>query len=86
MLKQLWSISHKEKLIPNNTKSIRFAKTACLWEGEPDWDWLHVEDHVEALYLCATQGRSNETYNIGGDNELRNIEFVKLICSYLSEL
>jgi dTDP-glucose 4,6-dehydratase len=46
-------------------------------------DWLHVEDHAEALCLIATQGRLGVSYNVGGNSERSNIEVVKAICSVL---
>ncbi len=49
-------------------------------------DWLHVEDHAEALLLVAGAGRVGESYNIGGRNERSNIAVVKKICAILDEL
>ena len=49
-------------------------------------DWLYVEDHVRALMIVMSKGAAGETYNIGGHNEMQNIEVVKLICSLLDEL
>jgi dTDP-glucose 4,6-dehydratase len=49
-------------------------------------DWLHVEDHAEALLMVADRGRAGESYNIGGRNERSNIEVVKTICAILDEL
>ncbi len=49
-------------------------------------DWLYVEDHARALYTVATRGVPGETYNIGGNNEKKNIEVVRNICSLLDEL
>lgn len=49
-------------------------------------DWLYVEDHARALYTVATRGIPGETYNIGGNNEKKNIEVVRNICSLLDEL
>jgi dTDP-glucose 4,6-dehydratase len=55
-------------------------------KGDQIRDWLYVEDHARALVLVATKGAINETYNIGGHNEKRNIEVVKTICLLLEEL
>ena len=55
-------------------------------EGKQIRDWLYVEDHARALVLVATQGVLNETYNIGGHNEMQNIEVVRSICVLLEEL
>ena len=49
-------------------------------------DWLYVEDHARALYKVATCGTPGETYNIGGNNEKKNIEVVRTICNLLDEL
>ena len=49
-------------------------------------DWLYVEDHARALYKVATCGAPGETYNIGGNNEKKNIEVVRTICALLDEL
>ena len=55
-------------------------------EGKNIRDWLHVEDHVRALYLIMTRGRPGETYNIGGNSEKTNLEVVHKICAVLEEL
>ena len=55
-------------------------------DGQQIRDWLYVEDHARALYLVATKGSIGETYNIGGHNEMANIDVVKIICSLLEEL
>jgi dTDP-glucose 4,6-dehydratase len=49
-------------------------------------DWLFVSDHCEAIRTVLAQGRMGETYNIGGRNQLQNLEVVNLICSVLDEL
>ena len=49
-------------------------------------DWLFVEDHARALLTILEQGRVGETYNVGGRNELRNIDLVRLLCGALDEL
>ena len=49
-------------------------------------DWLHVEDHAEALTLVLQKGRPGETYNVGGDSERRNIDVVRGICTLLDEM
>jgi dTDP-glucose 4,6-dehydratase len=55
-------------------------------KGENVRDWLHVEDHAHALVTVLTQGRVGETYNVGGDSEMRNIDVVHLICDLVDEL
>jgi dTDP-glucose 4,6-dehydratase len=49
-------------------------------------DWLFVEDHARALVRILEAGRVGETYNVGGRNELRNIDLVRLLCGALDEL
>ncbi len=49
-------------------------------------DWLYVEDHARALHAVVTRGRVGETYNIGGHNEKRNIDVVRMICELLDEV
>lgn len=55
-------------------------------KGNQIRDWLYVEDHAKALYKVVTEGAIGETYNIGGHNEMQNIEVVKTICHILDEL
>jgi dTDP-glucose 4,6-dehydratase len=54
--------------------------------GKQIRDWLYVEDHAKALLHVALNGQSGETYNIGGNNEIQNIEVVKIICRILDDL
>jgi dTDP-glucose 4,6-dehydratase len=49
-------------------------------------DWLHVDDHAEALLLVLGKGRLGETYLIGGDSTKRNIEVVRALCAHLDRL
>jgi dTDP-glucose 4,6-dehydratase len=55
-------------------------------DGTQVRDWLHVDDHARALRLVLQQGKTGETYNIGGHNEKTNLEVVKTICRLLDEL
>lgn len=55
-------------------------------KGENVRDWLFVEDHAEALLLVLEKGALGESDNIGGDNEARNIDLVREICSILDDL
>ena len=48
-------------------------------------DWLYVEDHADALLLVVEKGRIGRSYNIGGENERRNIDLVRTICAILDE-
>lgn len=55
-------------------------------EGLNVRDWLYVEDHCKAIDLIIHKGRVGEVYNVGGHNEKRNIDIVKLICKELENL
>ena len=48
-------------------------------------DWLYVDDHCRAIDLIIHEGREGEVYNVGGHNEMRNIDIVKLICRLLDK-
>jgi dTDP-glucose 4,6-dehydratase len=54
-------------------------------DGRNVRDWLYVEDHADALLTVLRKGRVGETYNIGGNNEARNIDLVRMICAILDE-
>ena len=76
-----------EKLIPVVIlKCLRGQPIPVYGKGENIRDWLYVEDHCEALSLVVQQGQPGETYNIGGNNEKRNIDLVHLLCEILDEL
>ncbi|WP_038246585.1 dTDP-glucose 4,6-dehydratase [Ghiorsea bivora] len=76
-----------EKLIPLVILNALEGKPLPVYgQGEQIRDWLYVEDHARALALVAGQGEIGETYNIGGHNEKKNIEVVRLICELLEEL
>jgi dTDP-glucose 4,6-dehydratase len=55
-------------------------------DGKNIRDWLYVQDHCEAIDLVFHRGKSGETYNIGGKNEIENIVLVRKICSIMDEL
>ena len=75
-----------EKLIPLTIINALAGKPLPIYgQGLQIRDWLYVEDHAQALYQVLTRGRIGETYNIGGHDELRNIDVVKTICSILNE-
>lgn len=75
-----------EKLIPLVIiRALRGERLPVYGTGENVRDWLHVEDHAEALTLVLQKGLPGETYNIGGDSERRNIEVVRAICRLLDE-
>lgn len=76
-----------EKLIPLVILNALAGKPLPVYgTGNQIRDWLYVEDHARALVLVATSGDIAETYNIGGHNEMQNIEVVKTICHLLEEL
>ena len=76
-----------EKLIPVVIlKALRGEPIPVYGKGENIRDWLYVGDHAEALHTVIARGRLGETYNIGGNNERRNIDLVRLLCSLLDEL
>ena len=55
-------------------------------KGENVRDWLFVEDHCDAIQTVLAKGEMGETYNIGGNNEIKNIDVVTIICSLLDEI
>ncbi len=55
-------------------------------EGENVRDWLFVGDHCDAIHTVLAKGEMGETYNIGGNNEIKNIDVVTIICSLLDEI
>jgi len=76
-----------EKLIPHVILNAIFAKKIPIYgNGMQIRDWLFVEDHAEALVKIATEGKIAETYNVGGHNEIKNIDVVNSICEILEEL
>jgi dTDP-glucose 4,6-dehydratase len=76
-----------EKLIPVVIlKCLRGEPIPVYGKGENIRDWLYVDDHARALLAAVEKGRPGRTYCIGGDNERRNIDLVKLLCSLLDEL
>jgi dTDP-glucose 4,6-dehydratase len=76
-----------EKLIPLIILNALEGKNLPIYgDGKQIRDWLYVDDHARALLHVALNGEIGETYNIGGHNELQNIEVVKTVCSILDEL
>ena len=55
-------------------------------KGENVRDWLFVGDHCDAIHMVLAKGKMGETYNIGGNNEIKNIDVVTIICSLLDEI
>ena len=76
-----------EKLIPLIIINAIEGKSLPIYgDGKQVRDWLYVDDHASALLHVALSGSVGETYNIGGHNELQNIEVVKTVCNILDEL
>ncbi|MBQ8960081.1 MAG: dTDP-glucose 4,6-dehydratase [Ruminococcus sp.] len=75
-----------EKLIPLMIANALSGKSLPVYgQGLNVRDWLYVEDHCRAIGLIVTKGRPGEVYNVGGHNEMRNIDIVKLICQELGK-
>ena len=73
-----------EKLIPVVILNALQGKPIPVYgAGENVRDWLYVEDHADALLLVLEQGRVGRSYNIGGENEIRNIDLVRTLCAIL---
>lgn len=76
-----------EKLLPVLIKNIRANTRLPIYgDGKYTRDWLWVFDHVRAIDLIYHQGHVGETYNIGGDEEWRNIDLVQVVCDIMDEL
>jgi len=76
---------NSEKLIPKIiTNCLKEQKIPIYGSGKQIRDWLYVDDHVNALKLVVENGESGETYNIGGNNEISNINVANTICKFLN--
>ncbi len=76
-----------EKLIPVAILNALHGKPIPVYgKGENIRDWLYVEDHADALLLVLEKGQLGRSYNIGGENERRNIDLVRTICALLDEM
>lgn len=76
-----------EKLIPLVILNAIEGKALPVYgKGEQVRDWLYVDDHARALHCVVESGKVGETYNIGGHNEMKNIDVVKTICHLLDEI
>lgn len=72
---------HPEKLIPTIIRSCVEGKPIPVYgDGSNIRDWLFVDDHCDAIWRVLTAGRIGETYNVGGDNECRNLDIVETLC------
>ena len=76
-----------EKLLPLMINNIRNEQPLPVYgDGQYTRDWLWVEDHAAAIDLIYHKGRVGETYNIGGNNEWKNIDLVQQLCDVVDEL
>ena len=75
-----------EKLIPVVIlKALAGEAIPVYGAGENVRDWLYVEDHADALLTVLRKGAVGRSYNIGGENEARNIDLVRMICALLDD-
>ncbi len=75
-----------EKLIPLVINNIKNSKPIPVYgKGENIRDWLYVEDHSAAIDLIFHKGTPGETFNIGGENEWKNIDLIKLLCKIMDK-
>ena len=78
---------NKEKLIPKIILNALNWQTIPIYgKGENIRDWLFVGDHCNAIESIIKKGKVGDSYNIGGDNELSNIDLVRIICNKLDEI
>ena len=76
-----------EKLIPGTIlKALNGSSIPIYGDGKQIRDWLYVDDHTRALLEVGLRGKIGQTFNIGGHNEIPNIDVVKIICNILDEL
>ena len=76
-----------EKLIPVIiSRAIKNKQIPIYGKGKNIRDWIHVQDHVDALYKILVKGKIGKTYNIGSENEISNIDLAKKICTLLDEI
>jgi dTDP-glucose 4,6-dehydratase len=77
---------YPEKLIPLMLLNALHGKSLPVYgKGENIRDWLYVEDHCRAIDLVINKGKLGETYNVGGNNEWRNIDIVNHICNLIDQ-
>lgn len=75
-----------EKLVPVVIlNALRGLPIPLYGRGDNTRDWLHVEDHAEALAQLAARGRPGQSYHIGGDNQRTNLDLARLLCRHLDE-
>lgn len=79
-------LQHDEKLIPTVIRKAVTGQSIPIYgTGENIRDWLFVKDHCKAIDVVFHKGKSGETYLVGGNNELTNIEIATVICELLDE-
>ena len=77
---------HREKLIPNFIKLISESKPLTIYgDGSNLRDWIFVDDHSNAILKVMTEGRNGETYNVGGNHELSNLDISKLLLGIMGK-
>src|SRR5690606_8013733 len=75
-----------EKLIPLFINNIKNNKALPVYgKGDNVRDWLWVNDHAKAIDVIFHKGRNGETYNIGGNNEWKNIDLIKKLCELMDK-
>lgn len=78
---------YPEKLIPLMILNALEGKALPVYgEGKQIRDWLYVDDHIDALLMLLTKGKSGESYCIGGSNEITNLDLVEELCRILDEM
>lgn len=78
---------HTEKFIPTIISACLAKNPIPIYgEGKNIRDWLYVDDHCSALLAIIKHGKSGESYNIGGNNELQNLSLAKMICEQMDVL
>lgn len=81
------NIADAQKLIPKViARALAGEEIPVYGKGLQSRDWIHVDDHVRALYLVATQGQLGKSYAISAQYECQNIDLVKRICAILEKL
>ena len=76
-----------EKLVPVVIlRALAGEQIPVYGDGGNVRDWLYVEDHADALLLVLEKGKNGRSYNIGGENEARNIDLVRTICQHMDKL
>lgn len=80
------SYQFPEKLIPFMVLNMIQGKAMPIYgDGKNIRDWLYIEDHCDGIWQILRNGKSGETYNIGGDNEWKNIDLVDFLCELVAD-